>query len=285
MRRGSRQARRSWLPVVLGLGAACKQPSAEPLPTHSETRALADKACPAVTRPTFFKVEKDGHVSYLLGTRHVGVTFSKFPDPIEATFLAAKTAVFESIAPPPDPEVPLEKTLGEARWAKLVRFLGPVEATRVRSSAGLAIAALLTLYEDKTAFLDVELQQLARAHNMELVALEDVAKSAELGRELASPTKLAELLDSLAKRSTLRAATETGLRVFCSAGATQDLAGPKSELDQLGERRVRAWLGPLVMILSRGEVFVAVGSNHLNGRAGLPALLRAEGFTVTDLGQ
>jgi uncharacterized protein YbaP (TraB family) len=284
MRRGSCQARRSWLPVVLVL-AACKQRAAEPLPTRAETRALADKACPAVTRPLFFKVEKDGRVSHLLGTRHVGVTFAKFPDPIEHTFRAAKTAVFESIAHAPDPEVPLETTLGETRWKKLVRLLGPGEAARVRNSAGLAIAALLTLYEDRSAFLDVELQQLARARGMELVALEDAAKSAELGRELASPAKLAELLDSLPDRATLRAATETGLRSYCSAGSTQDLAGPKSALDQIGERRVRAWLAPLVILLARGEVFVAVGSNHLNSAAGLPALLRAEGFTVTDLGQ
>jgi uncharacterized protein YbaP (TraB family) len=280
MRRGSGQARRVWLSLVLGF--ACKRPAAEPLPTPAETRALADKACPEVTRPLFFKVEKDGRVSHLLGTRHVGVTFSKFPDQVETTFLAARTAVFESIAHAPDPVVPLEQTLGAERWAKLVRILGPDEARRVRNSAGLAIAALLTLYEDKTAFLDVELQGLARARNMELVALEDVAKGTELGRELASPAKLAELVDSLDRRALL-AATETGLRAYCTAGGTKD-AATKSELDQLGERRVRAWLAPLVTLLGRGEVFVAVGSNHLNSERGLPALLRTEGFTVSDLG-
>ena len=282
MRRGSSQARRGWLSLIVAL-AACKEQRAEPLPTPAETRALADSACPKVTRPLFFKVEKDGHISYLLGTRHVGVPLAKFPDQIQQAFRGAKTAVFESITPASDPAVSLPDELGTARWDKLRRLLGPSEAERVRGSAGLAIAAVLTLYEDRSAFLDVELQTLARTLRIELVALEDAVKSAELGRELASPQKLAELLDGLEGRATLRRATESGLRAYCTAGSTQDGAG-KSELDQVGERRVRAWLGTLANLLTRGETFVAVGSNHLNGETGLPARLRTEGFTVTDLG-
>lgn len=282
MRRGSSQARRGWLSLTFAL-AACKEPRAAPLPTPAETRALADAACPKVTRPLFFKVEKDGHVSYLLGTRHVGVPLAKFPREVEEAFRGAKTAVFESITPAADPVVSLPDELGAARWAKLGRLLGPAEAERVKRSAGAAIAAVLTLYEDRSAFLDVELQELARSLRIELVALEDGAKTAELGRQLASPAKLAELLDGLDGRATLRRATETGLRAYCTAGSTED-AATRSALDELGEQRLAAWLGRLGNLLARGEIFVAVGSNHLNGERGLPARLRTEGFIVTDLG-
>ncbi|HEY5934630.1 MAG TPA: TraB/GumN family protein [Kofleriaceae bacterium] len=282
MRRRSSQARRSWLSLIFAL-TACKEQRAEPLPTPAETRALADELCPQVARPLFFKIERDGLTSYVLGTRHVGVRFAKFPPEVEVAFRASKIAVFESIASAPDKPAALDRELGPARWAKLRALVGPIEAERVRNSPAKAIAMLLTLFEDRSAFLDVELQELARTRQMELVALEDNKHGDHRAQELASPERLRKLLDSISGRETLKAATESGLRSYCTAGSAQP--GDPSELDEVSEQRRRAWLTPLAMQLQRGQVFVAVGAAHLAGPDGLPALLREQGFMVTDLSQ
>ena len=221
MRRGSSQARRGWLPVVVATAAlaACK-PSDPGLPTAAETRALADAACPRVARPLFFKFEREGRVSYVLRTRHVGVRLAKFPPEVETAFRASTIAVFESIASAPDKPAALEREFGPERWAKLRTLLGAVEAERVRDTPAKAIAALLTLYEDCSAFLDVELQELARAEKMELVALEDNARGDDGAQQLASSEdRLRTMLDSVKGREALKAATESGLRAYCTAGS------------------------------------------------------------------
>src|SRR5687767_13622961 len=99
---------------VLAL-AACR--ASNPPPTAEEVRALADRACPRVTRPMLFQVSKDGGpTTHFLGTRHAGVPLSKFPPNVRQTFEAAPVLVVESILDetlmPPAGKRPLSEELG-----------------------------------------------------------------------------------------------------------------------------------------------------------------------------
>jgi uncharacterized protein YbaP (TraB family) len=45
--------------------------------------------------------------------------------------------------------------------------------------------------------------------------------------------------------------------------------------------RNRAWIPQLEQMFADGNVAVVVGAAHLHGHRGVPALLRAKGYTVT----
>jgi uncharacterized protein YbaP (TraB family) len=45
------------------------------------------------------------------------------------------------------------------------------------------------------------------------------------------------------------------------------------------------WIPELEPLFAKGDVFVAVGADHLIGDRGVVALLRARGFTVTRITQ
>lgn len=51
-------------------------------------------ACPAITHPWFYRVERDGRTSYLLGTRHVGVGADQLPDAVATAFVATRMQHF-----------------------------------------------------------------------------------------------------------------------------------------------------------------------------------------------
>lgn len=53
--------------------------------------------------------------------------------------------------------------------------------------------------------------------------------------------------------------------------------------DVLMVRRNRAWIGVLTAAAAQGRVLAAFGALHLPGDQGVPALLQAEGFTITRL--
>lgn len=56
--------------------------------------------------------------------------------------------------------------------------------------------------------------------------------------------------------------------------------GTTENQDILLDNRNKNWVGQLKEIMKKGPVFTAVGAGHLVGKAGLIALLRAEGYTV-----
>src|SRR5262245_58540559 len=77
-------------------------------PSFTERHQLADEACPAVTGPYFYRIEKGGKTSHILGTRHLGVSLTKMPKPVHDAIAAAKLAVFE-VAPGDDSDLPETK--------------------------------------------------------------------------------------------------------------------------------------------------------------------------------
>src|SRR3569833_2595194 len=136
--------------IVVGCGKADDKPAAKPgsaatttttdpwnvpaksdpdgLPSIGERAKLADEACPKVTAPFFFALTKNGKTSYILGTRHISVGLSKFPEVVGDTLDHATRAIFE-ISPDDTgggdhkPEE-LKRELGPKDWAHFEQLIG-----------------------------------------------------------------------------------------------------------------------------------------------------------------
>src|SRR5687767_14938860 len=83
--------------VAAGVPDAAPAPAPEPeLVDALGARKLADTVCPTVAAPYFFRIEKQGQTSYVLGTRHLGIDLAKFPANVTDALVAARLAVFET---------------------------------------------------------------------------------------------------------------------------------------------------------------------------------------------
>ena len=90
--------------------------------------------------------------------------------------------------------------------------------------------------------------------------------------------------DELAEMRQLEQAWAHGDLALVDAATNADFLHNPDLRDALLVSRNRAWLSTLTGQLTRGRhPFVAVGLAHLVGNAGLPALLAAQGYTVTRL--
>src|ERR1051326_1157485 len=129
--------------------------SADDPPSLAERHQLADQICPRVTAPYFFKIEKNGKTSYLLGTRHIGVALAKFPPVVIETVHHAKLIVFE-IAPDDKthaehPEISMRDAFGPTLWHHYEELAGAGVAQMVeKSTPSRAMLMLIAMYEDPT---------------------------------------------------------------------------------------------------------------------------------------
>ena len=90
--------------------------------------------------------------------------------------------------------------------------------------------------------------------------------------------------DELAEMRKLEQAWAQGDLAMVDAATNADFLHNPELRDALLVSRNRAWMGKLTGLLIRGaHPFVAVGLAHLVGNDGLPAMLAAQGYTVTRL--
>lgn len=272
-------------------------------PSYAMTRALADRACPRVSAPYFYRIEKAGKVSHILGTRHLGVSLDKMPANVRAAIRGAAVAVFEvapgdDAAPPAASGAPLSAQLGPELWARYRALVGAVNAASVeRGSSVEAMVVLIALHEHKFAALDHEIEQLARAARIPTRGLESAAFQQQLLGELLDLRALRVAVAGTPDRATLERDSAEDLREYCAG--TDDTPGfdrrerdqmiaggyTEAELDRMERRlifdRNDAWIPKLEPILDGGGAFVAVGADHLTGRGGVIALLAARGYLAT----
>lgn len=271
--------------VALVVGWLVFGPAGEHPPTDDDRRALAAEECPRVTSPHFYVIEKDGKRSWLLGTRHAGVSLAKYPPAVAAAFASATTAVFETVADgsaaPAKPDSPtVDVELGDDAWQHYVDLVGEDTAARVRTTSIFTATAFLSmLYEDTSQTIDLELANLARERKLRVIGLEDHSATSHLTEHYLGADMLKKGLDELPRRAYLEASTRHGLHAYCTAKPVPRDVRPD---DQVTNQRTRSWVATLVPLLATGGVFIAVGSEHVDeGSLGLPELLEAEGFTVT----
>ncbi|HUJ58964.1 MAG TPA: TraB/GumN family protein [Kofleriaceae bacterium] len=283
--------------------ATPKRPSDAP-PTLAERHELADKACPSVTAPFFYRIERGGATSYILGTRHIGVPLAKFPQVVRDQLHGARLAVFE-VAPDDDgtvqrPEIDVKAALGAADWTKLEALIGRDTALEVatgRPSGG--VLAMMIMYEDPSAMLDNEIQHEVLAEHIPARGLESSKFQDDLIDKLLDLRALKASIEQTKDRAELEHDSEKDLSEYCAGTDDQPGMDPDqrkewlaagytdAELDAMDDelvfRRNAKWIPELEPLLAKGGVFIAVGADHLIGPRGVVSLLRKRGFTLTRL--
>jgi uncharacterized protein YbaP (TraB family) len=318
-----------WLAIVVALMSACRgdEPAAKPAavgsahvaapdpwavtdsagsgdaaPTLFERHKLADAACPSVTGPYFFRVEKDGKTNHLLGTRHVSVPLAKFPQVVRDTIDAAKLAVFE-VAPDDDataqrPDIALDDALGSADWGKYSQLVGGQTATLMaRSRPSTALIQMMVEYEDISAMLDMEIEHAIAAKHIPARGLETSAFQDDLLDQLLDLRALKTEVEQTKDRAELEQNSHDDLAEYCAGTDEQPGTDDKdrqhmlaagytnAEIDHIDDlmvfQRNARWIPQLEKLFADGDVVVAVGADHLIGDKGVVSLLRKRGFTVT----
>jgi uncharacterized protein YbaP (TraB family) len=270
-------------------------------PPLTERHARAERLCPKVV-PYFFELTKDGKTSHILGTRHVGVPFAKFPQVVHDDLHASKLAVFE-VAPDDKsgfeaPDEPLRDELGSADWAHFEELAGDQAATMLeRGTPATATLELAIGLEDTTAILDKEIQDDAAAAGIPEQGLETAEFQDHVLAKLLDLRMLRATIETTKDRAELDKDASKDLGEYCAG--TNDTPGTDAETraklehagytaaeidaqdDVLVYARNRDWIPKLEKLFARGDVFVAVGADHLLGDKGVIALLRKQGFTAT----
>lgn len=275
-------------------------------PSLGERHQLADAACPTVKAPYFFRIEKAGKVSHILGTRHLGVPLAKFPESVHDALASAKLAVFE-IAPGDDSDLParnivLRDALGPELWQHYQELVGATTAQALESTTpSLALLTLMVMYEDISASLDLEIQRKVQAANIPAKGLETSEFQDRLLSKILDLRMLRAAVSRTKDRAEIAKESRDDLAEYCAgtddtpgmdADMREDLLASgytEAELAKIDEEMVFArnadWIPKLDKLLATDGVFIAVGADHLTGPKGVVALLAARGYKLTRITQ
>jgi len=297
--------------VVAGPAAAdpwAVTPAASPNapPSLTERHAFAEAACPKVTGPYFFRVEKAGKTSYILGTRHISVPLAKFPDVVRDKLHASRLAVFE-VAPDDHGSVErepmsLSDAVGPGLWHHYGELVGEDTArTLERGRPSTALIMSMVMYEDAGAMLDVEIEHEVATAGIPAKGLETAAFQDDLLDKLLDLRMLEVEIEQTKDRKEIEQDSHDDLAQYCAgideSPGTDDKSRAmfmrggytKDEIDHMDDlmvfQRNARWIPKLEDLFAAGDVFVAVGADHLIGDRGVVALLRGRGFTVTRITQ
>lgn len=271
-------------------------------PSLAERHKFAEAACPTVKAPFFFSIEKAGKVSHILGTRHISVPLAKFPHQVTDAIASAKLAVFE-VDPGDDstvesPKVDLPKVLGPELWKHYRELVGGVTADSVSDGTPAeAMIMMIAMYEDISAMLDDEIERQVQTAKIPTMGLETSAFQDGLLQKLLDDRMLKAEVAHTKDRKELADESKEDLGEYCAG--TDESPGmdvetrndmlasgySNAEIESIDEQMVYArnadWIPKLdKLFTTQGDVFVAVGADHLIGPRGVVALLQKRGFTV-----
>ena len=277
--------------------AVSDAPAAPAIDNH----ALALTVCPAVKAPYLYRVEKHEQTSFVLGTRHLGVGLERMPAIVSDKLAHAKVAVFETVsrADRPDdtaPQPSLAEAVGADAWAHYRALVGDEAAAEIEhEKPSTAIILMVAAYEDPTASLDEELEELARSSHVPERGLETDDFQDKLIDQLLDVRALRAQIQTTASRDDLRKETVEDLGDYCIGARTERSTRDEDDLRRAGYTdaeiaayddaliygRNRAWVPQLEQIFDGGDAFVAVGVDHLLGDRGVLAALARDGYVVT----
>jgi len=269
----------------------------------SDLGSAMPKPGEAITRPFFYKVEKDGKTSYLIGTWHVGVDAEKqMPKAVWDAFEHATAFAME--ADPADPALlsaarrndgkTLEQDLGPEYWAKLEALLGPM-AKNLNGMKPVA-AALMLQFKDlpDTTPMDLAFINKAKAEKKQLAFLEQAQIQIKLLDRWVDDRILRQTIDDLSetkqKIDDALAAYMIGddatlISMVLDRDGMKEAGFSDAELDQAANEmlydRNAAWIPVLAELFAKGDAFVAVGAGHLIGPKSVVELLQAKGYAIT----
>ena len=307
-----------WLLIAclcgLAHGAIFAQPpaaSCPPVATAPSPAQLTAGAKAARNHGFLWRIRKDGRESWLYGTVHVARFEWMFPGPaVVAALMASDILALELDVLDPDIQRRLAQAMATSTATKLPaalkqRLQRRAEAECVQAqtlehiSPELQIAALESLVGrrdglDPAYGIDVVLAGWARAQSKNVVSLE-TPELQLAALTMGTKAETIEFIDStLTEMEAGRAAP--ALKRIAQVWADGDLdmlsryeawcECVKTPTDRVAMKRLRDARNPaladsIAALHARGQrVFAAVGSLHMIGPLGLPALLARRGFEV-----
>lgn len=258
-----------------------------------------------------FKVEKDGKTSYILGSMHAGIPLKTYPDFIFSLAAQAKEFAFEA-----DREAFLEKHKVEIKAATLYpagetldQHLSTKGIEKLKSIYGEESYEKLRPYRpwaveqnisesaknklkknssqdlwDVNKGIDMTLLKKAKERQVDITYVDNLEKKIEtfdknftaedLEILLAKPNPVEFLVDCATMAQTYYlAGNRDAFKDYNQKCET------KPFLAEL-EARTISWVPKLEPLFQRGDAFVVVGADHMNGPNGLESLLKARGYSI-----
>jgi uncharacterized protein len=259
-----------------------------------------------ITRPFFYRVEKDGKTSYLLGTWHSGIDATKqLPVAVWDALAAAKSFAMEM--DPADPltltahkrtdDTTLEDELGVEYWARLESLVGP-SAQSLRGMKTFGVVMMLQFKDlPQTVSMDVAFISKAKEQHKPIVFLEPASLQIKLLEKWIDTRMLKQIIDDYdaSKRmledamTAYMAGDDAALSsMVLPRDSMKDAGFTDAEIDQASAElifdRNTAWIAKLDGMFATGDAFVAVGAGHLIGPKSVVEMLGAKGYKITRVG-
>ncbi len=276
--------------------STCPPPLDASVPVRGEDRGL------------LWRISRDGRVSHLYGTVHVGKPAWQVLGPLTVAALRAADTLALEVDPTdpavlaaledktPAPRLPeaLNKRLVAATERACVPLLALANLHPVLQATTLTVLDARWLGLDPNHSMEMLLVQRAKARRLRIVSLETAEQQkqalvpAEAAEALAMIEQTLDQLDSLVSRRVLermvraweRGDLETLERYedWCECAATDD---ERAFLRRLNDERNGPLADRIAALHGQGRrAFVAVGVLHMTGPAALPRLLAERGFKV-----
>ncbi|MBL8345956.1 MAG: TraB/GumN family protein [Rubrivivax sp.] len=262
-------------------------------------------------RGPLWRITRDGRVSHLYGTVHVGKPAWQVLGPLTLSALRASdtlalevdptdpavlAALEDKTPPPPLPEA-LKKRLQAATERACVPLLALANLHPVLQATTLTVLDARWLGLDPNHAMEMLLVQRAKARRLRVVSLETAEQQkqalvpAEAAEAVAMIEQTLDQLDSLVSRRVLermvraweRGDLETLERYedWCECAASED---ERAFLRRLNDERNVPLADRIAALHDEGrKVFAAIGVLHMTGPAALPRLLAERGFKVERL--
>lgn len=235
--------------------------------------------------------------SYILGTTHDPVAYSRFPGDVEKLIRGSKSVSVERVSREADLKGYAQDPMGTmAKLAPANQGGTPLDANTRRTllAAGLptsvvdrmkdehctAISLLTSTHELP---LDLKVQETAYANKVKLVELdtEEIRERARREQAVLMPGASCSLKAEIAKHGIkklvemARTDTENQRQSYLEGAIDYDGA----DLPIVTSRNL-AWLPKMRDQIDGGRAFIAVGQTHLYGTNGLLAQLQRRGYQV-----
>ena len=272
--------------------------AADPWSSHSKKDPLP--------HPLLWSIEKDGHITYALGTMHMGVDpETRLPDVVFQKLDAAPTFAMETdlsdssladLMTKRSDGGTLHHDLGDAYWKKLEAALSPPVAAQMdRMPPTIPVTMLSTRGLPPTAPMDGVLLGRAQREHKQIVYLEPAIKQVKLLVKWMDVRALEEILDDLDVNEQMQkdmlAAYVAGDDVkMLALGDQEHVLWKKSgrsdaEYQQMMKEmlydRNASWIDAIEKLHAAGGGFIAVGALHLVGKGSVLDLLQQRGYKVT----
>lgn len=255
-------------------------------------------------RPLFWRLEKDGKTSHLLGTMHLGVDPNTRLPQIVWDKLDAAPAFAMEIDPSQMSAVDLSRTdgktlrdeLGEVYWKKLEDALGAASAKQLLKMKAMIPATMISVRGlPPTPAMDGVLHGRALNQKKKMVYLETLALELEVLEKWMTAQTLKDLLDDIPgteqRSKDMLAAYLAGDEAKMQAIQDSEradwkkLGRPEAQYDEQMEdllyKRNASWIDPIDKAHADGGAFIAVGAAHAIGPRSVIELLEQRGYKVT----